>query len=426
MKNKTKTALSKKLLIPVAAAALVVTGAIPTFGAGIYDENSSVGASFSWSMYDWTASYYTAWDNDYRLIGAWNDMKFDSQAVYELNIDYYDTFEINHVDDDFPHTGWYASNIPSVQYDRDDDNKNGYSEEIEAYEGTAYENFSTSGSYYFQTAWEDYGDSGGIGTFKYIQQRSAYGYDSDFNYEVQAVHYDLIDQRSYVFGNVYAANSVESLENADTAGSSALGDLFGVDKASAGDIDNRNVHKEKLFQVNQVVDQNSEGKKERELIVHKNIKNKQDLADYAARQNELANELKKQDVDVLITLNGALSEQEVKKLANKYGLDVTNFEIKGTDNNGDWVTIGGVPAEDGKLFHQGNFDAVTKGLDVTVEGYTMLEGTLKGFNANRFANLQADERVVLADLTAEYAKQVYGEEVDVKVADIAQTVANWK
>ncbi|KGR90133.1 hypothetical protein CD30_13355 [Ureibacillus massiliensis 4400831 = CIP 108448 = CCUG 49529] len=403
--------VSKKILVPITAA-LFISSAVPAFA--IFDENSSVGASFDWSVKGSTAGSYQG--DAYTPVGYWNDIKFDSSQIQKINIDYHETFEIKNVNDQIGHTGWYASNIPNVSFDRDDDNKNGLSEEIEATETEPYENLRANTNYYFHTSWYDSNKRSGSGKFRFTQQRSAYGPDSDFNWEYQAVHYDVIHEKNYSYG---ASALLDNINN-DFASNTA-------DASELIENNNKTLLKNKSVDVSEVSEISEDNQVENELRVTKNINNLEDLNEYKKLQGELVKELKKENVEVLITLNGALSEQEVKQLANKYGIEISDFEIKAIDNNtSEWVTIGGVPTENGDLYHDEYFNNVTNGLDLSVEGYTMIEGTIKDFNLNDLEKIQSDDKVFLADIMGEYAKQVYGKDVDVINGDIAQKIDKLK
>lgn len=153
------------------------------------DTNYTLGSSFSWSPSSWYVSYATTSST---VVGYFNNIKFSSSAASDHNLLYYLTLEINNTTDNVGHSGWYSSNLPNAKFDRDDDNKNGYSEEAEAYEwGNG--SISSSTSYYFNTSWN--ANSGQKGTFDYIVQRSALNPTKG---EMEAIHFDLIARNSWV------------------------------------------------------------------------------------------------------------------------------------------------------------------------------------------------------------------------------------
>jgi hypothetical protein len=66
-----------KKIVPLSLTALLL---LPN-GASVRDTNSAVGASFSWSPYTWSATSYTSSTDSNSIVGAFNNIKFNSSAT---------------------------------------------------------------------------------------------------------------------------------------------------------------------------------------------------------------------------------------------------------------------------------------------------------------------------------------------------------
>lgn len=178
--------MKKKKFRKLLALTVLTVVALPTAIASAADKDYTYGASFNWSPYTWNA---TDTRTSSTVTGNFSNVKFSTEATAEHNKELYLTLEINNTTDNVAHAGWYSSNLPKVGYDRDDDDGNGYHEEIEAYEGILSSGISANTGYYFYTKWN--ASSGKTGNFDYIIQRSAWlG-------EMQTMHYDYLTSNSW-------------------------------------------------------------------------------------------------------------------------------------------------------------------------------------------------------------------------------------
>lgn len=173
----------KKLL----ALTAVFTLAVAPITSFARDTDYTYGADFSWSPYSWSTGDYASYSDSSEMVAALNNIKFDQEATDLHNNAYYLTFEINNISDNVPHSGWYSSNMPYAKYDRDDDNGNGYSEEIEVIKSYVGAKISAGQAYYFQTSWNNAKYK--TGKFDVIIQRSVY---NSFSGEFEGYHYDYL------------------------------------------------------------------------------------------------------------------------------------------------------------------------------------------------------------------------------------------
>ncbi|HDR5353048.1 TPA: hypothetical protein QCS32_004793 [Bacillus thuringiensis] len=115
----TKTKYFKRILPLLGLATLLA--APNSSSAAIRDTDFSVGSSFPWSPYDYSGLSFTAYSDPYEMVGAFNNIRFDSTATNLHNYAYYLTLEINNVSDNLYHTGWYYTNLPDSGFDTDND-----------------------------------------------------------------------------------------------------------------------------------------------------------------------------------------------------------------------------------------------------------------------------------------------------------------
>lgn len=182
-------------MFALAVALAASTLFLPSLGFA-FDRNYTVGGSFSWSPYAWSKGAYRAYSDNSIMVGYFN-FKFNSSAASQHNNgSYYLTIEILNVTDNAPHSGWFATNLPSPGYDTDDDDYDGKDEESEAY---ALGTISAEYTYYFNSGWSN--TLGKNGTFEYVVQRSLWNPfgDGDDGHpgEMEAVHFDLMDRHNW-------------------------------------------------------------------------------------------------------------------------------------------------------------------------------------------------------------------------------------
>ncbi|HLU23452.1 MAG TPA: hypothetical protein VKZ77_13390 [Bacillaceae bacterium] len=178
--------MNKKLLF---LTVLLVFALLPNFGLA-RDTDYTPGASFAWSPYSWNVNSYVDSSDSSEIVASFEKVKFNQTATDLHNGAYYLTFEINNTTDNVPHNGWYSSNIPYAKYDKDDDNGNGYSEEIEAIKSYVGAKINANQEYYFRTSWFDSTDE--WGEFDMIIQRSVV---NPLNGEFEGYHYDFLETR---------------------------------------------------------------------------------------------------------------------------------------------------------------------------------------------------------------------------------------
>jgi len=179
----------KKRVLIITAMLLLTFSPLSAFA---FDRDYTPGASFNWSPYNWALTHYRSYSDSSQVVASFSDIQFSQTAADIHNNGYYLTFEINNKTDNVPHSGWYTSNMPYAYYDTDDDNKNGYAEEVEVIKSYVGAKIVAKQSYYFQTSWKL--SNSKSGTFDMVVQRSGY---NPVNGEYEGIHFDLIGSHKW-------------------------------------------------------------------------------------------------------------------------------------------------------------------------------------------------------------------------------------
>lgn len=167
-------------------------------------------------------------------------------------------------------------------------------------------------------------------------------------------------------------------------------------------------------------------KAEQVTLIDSKIESKSDFKKYKQEQFDLAKKIKeKDDVRIVFTFNEPLSEKELEKLVKKYNINVISYEIKATNAEDEWITVGGVPEED-ELFSEEKFKEVTLNLDAKFKGFTSLEGTVDDFKESDYKKIADDSQIFLADLSKQIAFEIHGTDAKVILHDYAQQVSTLK
>ncbi|HDX9649060.1 TPA: hypothetical protein ROY02_005454 [Bacillus cereus] len=391
-----KTKCLKKILPILGLATLLATP--NSSSAAIRDTDFSVGSSFPWSPYDYSGLSFTAYSDPYEMVGAFNNIRFDSTATNLHNSAYYLTLEINNVSDNLYHTGWYYTNLPDPGFDTDNDNGDQFVEEAEVYVNSLTAMIEAHKYYAFQTTWRKVTDSARSGTLNFIVQRSAW---NPTNNEMEGIHYDLIDQTSWYLAPTLAKEQQTLLKN-----------VKGINKPQ----ETTREDKEASNEVMQAILHKKDGREKFSVIPK--VNNKQELKKYKEKQIEIAQKIDSISEGV-ITFKVPLSIEQLQELQQKYNFKIKSYEIKANDQDGNWVTISGTQ-KGTQLFDQNKFDDVTRNQNVKFVGVTSAIVEMENFSADKLNSMQNDNNIFLVDISSEYVKQIKNDKnLHVRVPDLA-------
>jgi hypothetical protein len=371
------------------------------------DEDYNDGASFDWSPYDWQAIPKISWlpdSND--ICGVFSNVKFDEDTAGAHNSILYLTFEINNISDNLPHSGWYVSSLPDVGFDVEDDDEDGFEEEVEAYISGALVPFSKASidadsPYSFETCWRNSSSTSMSGDFDYIVQRSFYAG------EMQAIHFDKLDSTVWSVPGASLLNNVAVLSDSTNNAIKPKERRF------------TNILQDSTLRISQ-----EEGT-EKYNVFH-DIQSIEAFEAYENKQINMAYAIKKSSAEAVITFDQPLEEADLEELIKLYEFKVSSFEIKAFDQNGRWITIQGEPSEE-ELIPKVMLEKYLSENELSYVGVTSVQADIQQFHVKKLQTLQSDDRVFLTDITKAYVKQITGnDQADVRVPDLAWQIEKLK
>ncbi|MEF3313126.1 hypothetical protein PV433_29985 [Paenibacillus sp. GYB004] len=366
-----------KPLKAVAITSLLACMISPTVIASDYTE----GRSYTWSPY-----YNTSSANYNYLVGS-NTFYFDQAGIDEHEDAWYFTSEIQNMNDDG--LGYYSqtTNIPNPSFDYDDDDNDGYEEELEVTETTIGTDMVANTNYYHYGYWENKTSSSiPGGSLHFIAQRSAW---NPFNGEFETVTYDFLEQVEY--GAVPA--SLMSINN------------------SSSTVTNSNVA-------------------EKKRVTASKITNKSELEDTKLKQQKFVKDVKRNNkiitksLEATVTFNAPISVEKVENILEKSNSNLRDYEIKWVNGNGQWVTGHAKKLEPKvrEIIEKGLLDS-GKEQDLRYEGITSARIEL---SLDEYEKLTTNEHILFVDISESIIKAEQGADTDVQVPDLAWKINDLK
>jgi hypothetical protein len=228
---------------------------------------------------------------------------------------------------------------------------------------------------YVYMGWQRY--SSGDGYLTFTAQLSDWHW---WNGEWDAMHYDLLSRKSYSGHNIGTFTAPTGLALKGAVQRECLG-IF-TDMAST-------------YTYKIVVSPHFEI----DVDVATRLISAEDLRSYRAKVHEIATQLKANGIRqalMVLTFKKPVSPTEFRDFVKKYNLSVKAFEARAVNNQGEKVTIGGVPAGE-EVFPQDTFAFVAawSNNDTKLVGITSFEGIV---NLDEYERLSNNPLCFLADV----------------------------
>lgn len=381
---------------------------IASLTTNVFAKDWTVGRSYDWSPYSsTTATSSSSWvklDTDFWFTAAGADIN---------NELYFFTMEQNIGDGKPLDLDLQLSNLPDVGYDSDDDDKDGYHEESEAYHGSfgKLNKIQAYKDYYFLTYWDKPSHISSIpaGTANIIAQRSFWAI------EMQAADYDLLSIISYgKIGKSLSDNEITEFKDVSPVEKEAVmaEELADEERTTSDTVD-------KTIRVN--------GGKE-------NIKTVDDLIKYKENQRQQVDSLmqnKEKSVssqhkaNVVLTFNQPISVSELNDILEGSHAKLTNYEAKFVNDKGEWITALYSGLNEEELITKVNKLIEGKENAIYYEGVTSAKVRIE-LNSDDYSTLVDNENVFFADLSDELIRienNDINRELKVLVDDYAWLIA---
>jgi hypothetical protein len=341
----------------------------------------TLGKDLPWSPDTWNHYIYYDYPSS-SFVSAATDLRWYQASGQEVkNSGHRYTHDVADLEEGYPHhlsaTGWYNTNFWDPKYDRD-----GYYIYPEA-EVTAQSPYFPPEwidpwppqAMYVYMGWQRY--SSGDGYLTFTAQLSDWHW---WNGEWDAMHYDLLSRKSYSGHNIGTFTAPTGLALKGAVQRECLG-IF-TDMAST-------------YTYKIVVSPHFEI----DVDVATRLISAEDLRSYRAKVHEIATQLKANGIRqalMVLTFKKPVSPTEFRDFVKKYNLSVKAFEARAVNNQGEKVTIGGVPAGE-EVFPQDTFAFVAawSNNDTKLVGITSFEGIV---NLDEYERLSNNPLCFLADV----------------------------
>ncbi|MFS1519497.1 hypothetical protein V1503_24020 [Bacillus sp. SCS-151] len=333
-------------------------------------------SAFAWSnsnnndyWFPYTGSFSVSKDissTTIPTIDADLNFKFNtSQAnLIHANISYYPTFDVRDDSKGAFDGNFITTNLPDPKYDYEDDNDDGFDDELEVIVKSQWD-VEANKSYYVDTGWIAYSEINDPALISYASVSVAPFFPGgDYN--------TVAGTSKYLGGVKWSQMSTNKVSVLSPAKNNSRVDFNAVNNS------------ESIMNFSSLKKQDSE---------YPEINSKDSLGKYKTKSHGLIKELKNnEEYSFVITLDQPISIEDFYDLSDSYDIEITQLNARAIDQNDDKVTIGTNKIEDDVL------NQIKENESYDFSGIVEMKGIGTG---KYLKDLLKDERVFIVEVESE-------------------------